>query len=174
MPASHRSVIARSSRDAFSIVEMMVVILILAILATIAVPAAEHLLSQSQTSVSQDLLLHLNEEAFSLAAANGDGSPTYGDFTSAAGSVYAPTGSTAISVSVTASSSTASTAFGSVNVTVVGSGTGEIIGLAMVNEYGTGSVYLQATGAPGAQPSIWHCSVTPASAQTAVSAVGTC
>lgn len=160
-------------RRAYTLTELMAALVILAVLSLLAIPVFSHVLGNSQNTASEILLLHLDQEAFTLAAADGDVYPTYADVTAAAGDVYYGVG-TETPLTVTTPAGSASTSYGSVSVTIDGSGATETIGLAMVGSGSNVSVAVHATATPGAAPADWTCATTTASSVAAAQAVGGC
>lgn len=164
----------RSRPGAFTVLELIIVLVILAVLSTIAAPTMLGVIQGSQNSAAQILLLHVNTDAFALAAADGDGQPTYTDYATAAAEVYYPTGATASPIQVSSPAGSPSTTFGVVSITVINPGATQVAGLAMLSSTPGESVYLRATASPGATPATWQCVTSTASSLNASSAIGSC
>jgi prepilin-type N-terminal cleavage/methylation domain-containing protein len=163
----------RRSR-AFTLVELMIVTVILAVMALMAIPTFAGLLGGAQRSTSQILLIHMNQDAFTLAAANGQTFPTYDDYVLAAGEVYHGNSFGTSAPLVVTTLGANSTTAGQVSITIDSAGTGQEVGLAMRSDQAGTSVYLQSSALPSSAPATWSCTTTSASSVSAAAGLHTC
>jgi type II secretory pathway pseudopilin PulG len=145
---------------------------ILGILTLIAIPTFAGILSNTQHSTSEIFLIHMNQDAQGLAAAKGEVAPTYADYAAAASEVDY-TSSSGVTAPLTPTVSN-STYMGEVSITQLGSGAGQVTGLAMVSTGNTVSVFLQSTAVAGSAPVVWDCATVSASSANAAAGIRAC